>query len=105
MGPTRFTAAMGLGNCSNFLAEIFAILIGLSWATQNGYDDVWVVSDSFSAVTVFSKDKVPWEVNFSADHMAGRGSFLDLGQIESHSIRPPSLPAIEMPFKDYYCFS
>ncbi|XP_026459475.1 uncharacterized protein LOC113360150 [Papaver somniferum] len=51
---------IGLGITSNFLAELYGILVGLEWATQWGYMKILIHSDSSSVITVLENDSVPW---------------------------------------------
>ncbi|OVA08039.1 Ribonuclease H domain [Macleaya cordata] len=90
---TLATIAMGLGICSNFIAEVVAILLGIEWAVENHKGNIWVVSDSMAAIKAFKDNKIPlfarnrWnsvknlfqqmkfshsfrEVNFAADALA-----------------------------------
>ncbi|OVA20045.1 hypothetical protein BVC80_1667g77 [Macleaya cordata] len=32
---------------------------GMEWAAENGWSDVWVVSDSLTATRVFKMDRIP----------------------------------------------
>ncbi|XP_026378657.1 uncharacterized protein LOC113273104 [Papaver somniferum] len=51
---------VGLGVISNFLVELYNILIGLDWAVQWGYRDVLVRTDSMSVITALEGDNIPW---------------------------------------------
>ncbi|OVA01464.1 Ribonuclease H domain [Macleaya cordata] len=121
---TLATIAMGLGICSNFTAEVVAILLGIEWAVENHKVNIWVVSNSMAAIKAFRDNKIPWfarnrwnsvknlfqqmkfshsfrEVNFAADALAKQGSFLPSGQIISFNGRLETL-AIENPEQIYY---
>ncbi|XP_026448377.1 uncharacterized protein LOC113348737 [Papaver somniferum] len=91
---------VGLGIISNYMAELYSILIGLEWAVQWGYRDVLVRTDSSSVIKTLEGDSIPWfarqrwydvkgmfdsinfvhtyrEANFAADKMAKTGFLLD----------------------------
>ncbi|OVA20365.1 Ribonuclease H domain [Macleaya cordata] len=119
--------AAGLGVCSSYVAEMIAILMGLEWAVAKGFSNIIVNSDSHGAVQFFISNRIPWmmeprwrlikqrqisigfrdcfrEINFSADSLAKRGSFLIAGQIESFDDRPVFLRNLEFPNIPYYRF-
>ncbi|XP_026420224.1 uncharacterized protein LOC113316221 [Papaver somniferum] len=96
---------------SNYLAEIYAILVGLEWAIVWGFRNVVVRTDSLSAIRAFEDNSVPWffvqrwmdarrkydyvrfihtyrEANFTADNMAKRGCFLTNGMGMHYVGRP-----------------
>ncbi|XP_026443385.1 uncharacterized protein LOC113343412 [Papaver somniferum] len=50
---------VGLGIISNYMAELYSILIGLEWAVQWGYRDVLVRTDSSSVITALEGDYIP----------------------------------------------
>ncbi|OVA06440.1 Ribonuclease H domain [Macleaya cordata] len=120
------TIAKGLGNCSNFIAEVSAILLGIEWAAANNKLQIWVVSDSITAIKSFAENKVPWfarnrwnsvrssfqnmtfshtyrEVNFAADALANQGSSLPPGYVISGNGSPANL-VIENQELTYYRF-
>ncbi|XP_026399788.1 uncharacterized protein LOC113295676 [Papaver somniferum] len=111
---------IGLGIASNYLAELYGILVGLEWATQWGYRRVVIRSDSSSVITSLEMDNVRWfaqqrwtdikklydsirfvhtfrKVNFAADGMDKRGCLLEDG-VGLHFVgRPVFLHFIEFP--------
>ncbi|OVA06545.1 Ribonuclease H domain [Macleaya cordata] len=125
-GSTLGAMAVGLGICTNFVAEVLAILLGLEWAKNLGWTNIWVTSDSQAAIRCFIDNKVPWfiltrwnsvkegirtsfsfvfrETNFAADTMSKRGAYLPLGTKESFDYRPTFL-SVENPDSCYYRFS
>ncbi|OVA15408.1 Ribonuclease H domain [Macleaya cordata] len=125
-GETLAAMSVGLGICTNFVAELFAIILGLEWALENGCRRSWVASDSAAAIRCFWKDKVPlfirarWnnikrslcisfslvyrECNFAADTMAKRGASLPLGTRETFNHKPAFL-VVENPDSTYFRFS
>lgn len=118
---------IGLGITSNYMAELYGILVGLEWATQWGYRQVVIRSDSTSVITDLKKDNIPWfaqqrwmdikglydsiwfvhtfrETNFAADGMAKRGYHLEDG-VELHIVgRPNFLHSVEYPNVNSYRF-
>ncbi|OVA06927.1 Ribonuclease H domain [Macleaya cordata] len=120
------TISQGLGSCSNYIAEVVAIVLGLEWAASNHHSKIWVVSDSNLAIHSFKANMVPWfargrwnavkgyfhdiffshiyrEVNFAADSLAKKGSFLDQG-VSILSVGCPDQLVLEMPDKVYFRF-
>ncbi|XP_026378401.1 uncharacterized protein LOC113272819 [Papaver somniferum] len=111
---------VGLGVISNFLAELYSILIGLDWAVQWGYRDVLVRTDSLNVITSLEGDNIPWfarhrwyeaKVKFdsiqlvhTADKMAKTGCFLDSGVRLNFVGRPLLLNLIEYPNVSYFRF-
>ncbi|OVA07843.1 Ribonuclease H domain [Macleaya cordata] len=125
-GGTIGAMAVGLGICTNFIAEILAIILGLEWAKNLGLEKIWVTSDSHAAIRCFNDNKIPWfvlsrwtnlkknlilnfslvyrETNFAADSMSKKEALLPLGISESFDHRPYFL-TIENPATTYFRFS
>ncbi|OVA08056.1 Ribonuclease H domain [Macleaya cordata] len=125
-GNTIGAMSVGLGICTNFVAELLAIILGLEWALDRGWSKIWVTSDSQTTITCFASDKVLWfinsrwnnirknltikfstvfrETNFAADTMSKRVANLPLGTKETFDHRPSFL-AIENPNTYYFRFS
>ncbi|OVA00928.1 Ribonuclease H domain [Macleaya cordata] len=125
-GNTIGAMSAGLGICTNFVAELLAIIFGLEWASDRGWSKIWVTSDSQTAIKCFASDKVPWfiisrwhnirknltikflsvfrETNFVADTMSKRGANLPLGTKETFDHRLSFL-AVENPNTCYFRFS
>ncbi|OVA06386.1 Ribonuclease H domain [Macleaya cordata] len=125
-GNTIGTMSAELGICTNFVAELLAIILGLEWASDRGWSKIWVTFDSQTAIKCFASDKVPWfinsrwhnirknltikfssvfrEINFAADTMSKRGANLPLGTKETFDHRPSFL-AVENPNTCYFRFS
>ncbi|KAF6168311.1 hypothetical protein GIB67_018151 [Kingdonia uniflora] len=99
----RFTTA--------YISESVAIVETLNFTVTLGIQNVWVTSDSQSAVYAFNHDQVSWqitplwlqvkdkfarrriitvwrEVNFGADQAARRGCCIDGDTVERHMRRP-----------------
>ncbi|XP_026399749.1 uncharacterized protein LOC113295634 [Papaver somniferum] len=55
--------SVGFGVHTNYLAELFCVIVGLEWASKFGVGKICIRTDSMSAV----------EANFAADCMAKRG--------------------------------
>ncbi|KAF6174588.1 hypothetical protein GIB67_006240 [Kingdonia uniflora] len=91
------TFSKSIAQATNYIVETTAIISGVQRAVAQGWRQVWVVSDSAAAIKAFLKDNIPWsfrttwnlithlfqnirfshvwrECNFSADHLARRGS-------------------------------
>ncbi|XP_026443242.1 uncharacterized protein LOC113343173 [Papaver somniferum] len=100
---------IGLGIATNYMAELYGIIVCLEWAIQWGYDRLLIRSDSSSVLKALEEDNVPWfatqrwlnakglygairfvhtfrEANFAADGMAKRGCLLEEG-VDLHSKR------------------
>ncbi|XP_026383531.1 uncharacterized protein LOC113279027 [Papaver somniferum] len=100
----RVVGAMciGLGITSNYLAELYSIIIGLEWAAPWGFRKILIRLDSSSVIRALEDDSLPWfaqqqwfvvrslfdsirfvhtyrEANFAADKMAKRGCLLENG--------------------------
>ncbi|XP_026442651.1 uncharacterized protein LOC113342272 [Papaver somniferum] len=113
---------IGLGTTTNYLAEVFAVIVGLEWAMKFGLQRICIRSDSMAAMQTFSGgvSNVPWfirsrwvvvkrnyarirfvhsfrETNFSADTMAKRGCFLQEKEGMNYDGRPDFLHLIELP--------
>ncbi|XP_026399703.1 uncharacterized protein LOC113295587 [Papaver somniferum] len=92
--------SIGLGVKTNYLAELYGIIVGLEWAMQWGFSRICIRSDSMGVVEAFKNNSIPWfarnrwilicrhytsirfihtfrEVNFSADAMEKRGCLLN----------------------------
>ncbi|XP_026443843.1 uncharacterized protein LOC113343995 [Papaver somniferum] len=94
--------SVGFGVQTNYLAELFCVIVGLEWAAKFGVENICIPTDSMSVVLAFSGDilAIPWflrprwvtvranysnirfvhtyrEANFAADCMAKRGCFLE----------------------------
>ncbi|XP_026400453.1 uncharacterized protein LOC113296361 [Papaver somniferum] len=119
--------SIGLGVTTNFLAELYGIIVGLEWAMQWGFERICVRSDSFSVVEAFKNSSIPWfsrsrwlaicrhyvsirfihtfrEANFAADKTAKRGCLL-ANEVGVHYVgRPPLLNSVEYPNVSYYRF-
>ncbi|XP_026442388.1 uncharacterized protein LOC113341892 [Papaver somniferum] len=54
--------SVGFGVQTNYLAELFCIIVGLEWAVKFESQNICIRTDSMSAVLVFSGDnnEVPW---------------------------------------------
>ncbi|XP_026443726.1 uncharacterized protein LOC113343824 [Papaver somniferum] len=118
---------IGLGITSNFLDELYGVVVGLEWAIQWGYRRILIRSDSTSVLGILERKSLPWfvqqrwktvcqhydsirfvhsfrEANFSADKMARRGC--NLGhRVGIHYVgRPDFLISIELPNVAYFRF-
>ncbi|XP_026430528.1 uncharacterized protein LOC113327569 [Papaver somniferum] len=51
---------IGLGIATNYMAELYGIIVGLEWAIQWGYDRLLIRSDSSSVLKALEEDNVPW---------------------------------------------
>ncbi|KAF5191552.1 hypothetical protein FRX31_018863 [Thalictrum thalictroides] len=123
-GNVLSAVCQGLHPMTNFLAECWAIVVGLEWAASQGHSHIWMESDSTAAVQAFGNEKVPWsmearwvnaiaelhhvvisstwrEVNFSADLLANRGADLGPDINETFVGRPPFLRRVEDPYCCY----
>ncbi|XP_026459448.1 uncharacterized protein LOC113360119 [Papaver somniferum] len=117
----------GLGNSTNFVAEIIGTINALEWAVKELKNKVIINSDSKEAVYAFSKNKLPWfiwnrwihvcskissihfnhvyrEINFSADFFAKKGLLLAKGQVLKFNERPSNMQRMEFPGLTYYKF-
>ncbi|XP_026417275.1 uncharacterized protein LOC113312753 [Papaver somniferum] len=122
--------SVGFGVQTNYLAELFCIIVGLEWAIKFEIQNICIRTDSMSDVLVFSGDnnEVPWflrsrwmavrarynmirfvhsyrEANFAANCMAKRGCFLEEGEGLSYDNRPDFLLSIELPNVSYFRFT
>ncbi|XP_026396970.1 uncharacterized protein LOC113291684 [Papaver somniferum] len=91
--------SISLGVTTNYLAELYGIIVGLEWAARWGARRICVRSDSDSVVEAFKNSNLPWfsklrwmeickyydsirflhtfrEANFLADKLAKRGCLL-----------------------------
>ncbi|XP_026437319.1 uncharacterized protein LOC113335497 [Papaver somniferum] len=119
--------SIGLGVTTNYLAELYAIIIGMEWAMQWNYDRICVQSDSYGVVQALQSSSIPWfartrwerlcnhyisiriihtfrEANFSADKMAKNGCYLDNEEGIQYEGRPDFLISVEKPNVSYYRF-
>ncbi|KAF6135084.1 hypothetical protein GIB67_040395 [Kingdonia uniflora] len=48
---------------TDFYAECVAIVDGLPKAVDLGIENIWVISDSQSAIHAFNSDLIPWQLN------------------------------------------
>lgn len=101
----------GICNGDNFSAEYLVILDASMNAVSRGWQQLWIESDSQTAVLAFNNRNLPWrikmrwklikaklikvmvshnwrEANFIADCASKRGSFLDASVTESFLSRP-----------------
>ncbi|KAF6135893.1 hypothetical protein GIB67_006785 [Kingdonia uniflora] len=62
-GNVTAVIIMNLEYTTAFFAECEAIVEGLVQALQMGIANIWVTSDSKSAVHAFNTDQVPWQLN------------------------------------------
>ncbi|OUZ99195.1 Ribonuclease H domain [Macleaya cordata] len=126
MGNTLAAMSIRLRICTNFVAEILAIILGMEWAFDQGWSNVWIASDSMAAIRCFTANKIPWfirsrwnniknslsssfsfvnrECNFAADTMSKRGTSLQLGCRDFFDHKPSFL-SVENPDTVYYRFS
>ncbi|XP_026399079.1 uncharacterized protein LOC113294922 [Papaver somniferum] len=80
----NFIGAMstGLGRTNNFLAEIYAIIVGLEWALKWTVRKVWKmwrnIQNSYDSIRFVRTYR---EANFAADAMAKRGCLLRNGPL------------------------
>ncbi|XP_026420076.1 uncharacterized protein LOC113316057 [Papaver somniferum] len=118
---------VGLGVISNYMAELYGILIGVEWAVQLGYRNILVRTDSSSVISSLEEDNVPWfaqqrwtdvkgmfdsikfvhtyhEANFAADKMAKSGCLLSYGVRLNFVGRLVLLKSIEFPNVSYFRF-
>ncbi|XP_026428241.1 uncharacterized protein LOC113324121 [Papaver somniferum] len=98
------TLSGGVGITSNFIAEIYAVLCALEWATFLQLKKIIVRSHSKAVIILANNNRVPWEINFSADSLAKKGATLAAGERICHFGRPQTLKRIEMPDTPYYRF-
>ncbi|XP_026455672.1 uncharacterized protein LOC113356677 [Papaver somniferum] len=119
--------SIGLGITTNYLAELYAIIIGMEWAMQCNYDRICVQSDSYGVVQALQSSSIPWfararwerlcnhyisiriihtyrEANFSADKMAKNGCYLDNEVGIQYEGRPDFLISVENPNVSYFRF-
>ncbi|OVA06629.1 hypothetical protein BVC80_1737g41 [Macleaya cordata] len=119
--------AIGLGICTNFWAEILAILSGIQYAKEKGWRKIWMTSDSQAAIYAFMSDAVLWrvqawwrslkpfffslrfssvlrEVNFTADGLERRGARLSDGEKEVFPGRPIFVQSLEVRDRLYFRF-
>ncbi|XP_026399241.1 uncharacterized protein LOC113295102 [Papaver somniferum] len=52
--------SISLSVTSNYLAELYEIIVGLEWAMQWGFERICVRSDSFGVVEAFKNSSIPW---------------------------------------------
>ncbi|XP_026459481.1 uncharacterized protein LOC113360156 [Papaver somniferum] len=118
---------IGLGITTNFLAELYGVIVGLEWAIRWGVRRVCIRSDSFSVVEALKNSTLPWfsrqrwvavcrnydairfvhtyrEANFAADNMAKKGCLLENGEGMHYEGRSLFLNSAEYPNVIYYRF-
>ncbi|XP_026383956.1 uncharacterized protein LOC113279476 [Papaver somniferum] len=119
--------SIGLGITTNYLEEMYGIIVGLEWARQWGFQRILIRSDSTSVIKAFEENSIPWfaqqrwldvrhsyvsvrfthtfcEANFSADQMAKKGCSFD-NEVGMHYVgRPNFLSSIEYPNVEYFIF-
>ncbi|XP_026416788.1 uncharacterized protein LOC113312245 [Papaver somniferum] len=119
------TMSGGVGNATNYIEEILAVISALEWAFVLKAQNVIIRSDSKTVVNDFCNNCIPWmfrarwlnakqnleciifqhcfrEVNFSADDLAKRGAGLRDGERIIHTGRPSFLKRSKMPNVVYY---
>ncbi|XP_026400460.1 uncharacterized protein LOC113296368 [Papaver somniferum] len=102
---------IGLGVTTNYLAELYGIIVGMEWATRWGVRRICIRSDSYGVVEALKNSNLPWfarqrwlmvcrnydsirfihtyrEANFATDSMAKRGCYLDNGVGMHYEGRP-----------------
>ncbi|KAF9599054.1 hypothetical protein IFM89_033661 [Coptis chinensis] len=112
----------GIGVATNYEAECTAIIEGLNMAIQQGWQHIWVHTDSVAAAKAFQADKVLWKLraqwdkikhsciwlhftsSFAADTSANKGVQLNKGSKQWWNHKPPFLKKIENPDLTYYRF-
>ncbi|XP_026399682.1 uncharacterized protein LOC113295565 [Papaver somniferum] len=52
--------SIGLGVTTNYLAELYGIIVGLEWAMQWDFDRICVRSDSMGVVEAIKNNSIPW---------------------------------------------
>ncbi|KAL5725636.1 hypothetical protein ACHQM5_008760 [Ranunculus cassubicifolius] len=62
VGDFLLIVAEGIGIADNFWAEMVAIITGVEIALSKGWGNMWVESDSKSAVAAIHQDKIPWKL-------------------------------------------
>lgn len=120
--------SIGLGITTNFLAELYGVIIGLEWATRWGIRKACIRSDSYSVFEALRNTNLPWfarqrwitivgnyeavrfvhtyrEANFAADNMPKKGCLLDNGVGMHYEGRPIFLNSVEFPNVIYYTFN
>ncbi|XP_026399658.1 uncharacterized protein LOC113295544 [Papaver somniferum] len=112
--------SIGLGVTTNYLAELYGIIVGMEWAVRWEVRRICIRSDSFSVVEALKNNNIPWfarqrwvavcrhydtvrfihtyrEANFSADVMAKRGCLLNEEEGLHYDARPLFLTSVEYP--------
>ncbi|XP_026399720.1 uncharacterized protein LOC113295603 [Papaver somniferum] len=122
--------SVGFGVQTNYLAEVFCVIVVLEWASKFGVGKICIRTDSMSAVLVYSGDinGIPWflrprwvavksrynsirfvhtyrEANFAANYMAKRGCLLEEGEGLSYDNKPDFILSIELPNVTYFGFN
>lgn len=120
--------SVGFGVRTNYLAELFCIIVALEW-TKFGIGDICIRTDSMGAVQAYNSDtlEIPWflrqrwmvvrarynkirfvhtyrEANFSADVMAKRGYLLEDGEGINYDNKPEFIRLVELPNVIYFRF-
>ncbi|XP_026378407.1 uncharacterized protein LOC113272825 [Papaver somniferum] len=126
----NFVGAMsiGLGRTTNFLAEIYVVIVGLEWARKWDFRRILIRSDSMGAIKAFSDSNIPWfarkrwrsiqqsynsirfvhtyrEAKFVVDSMSKRGCLLRNGEGLNYDERPYFLYSLEFPDVCYFRFN
>lgn len=121
--------SVGFGIRTNYLAELFCVIVALDWATKFEVGNVCIRTDSMGAVQAYNGDNmtVPcflrhrWiavkikyqkirfvhiyrEVNFAADVMAKRGCLLENGEGIIYDSRSDFVRSFEFPNIIYFRF-
>ncbi|XP_026399735.1 uncharacterized protein LOC113295618 [Papaver somniferum] len=119
--------SIGLGVTTNYLAELYGIIVGMEWAVRWGFRQICIRYDSFSVVEALKNNNIPWfarqrrvavcrhydtlrfihtyrEANFSADAMEKRGFLLNEQEGLYYDGRPLFLASIEYPNVANYRF-
>ncbi|OVA05198.1 Ribonuclease H domain [Macleaya cordata] len=58
-GNTLAAMSIGLGICTNFMVDTLAIILGMEWAFDQGWSNVWIASDSMAAIRCFTANNIP----------------------------------------------
>ncbi|XP_026459759.1 uncharacterized protein LOC113360466 [Papaver somniferum] len=119
--------SIGLGTTTNYLAEIYGIVVGLEWAVKWNTNRVLIRTDSKSAMDALDTGTMPWfvrsrwrhifanydnirfehiyrEANFSAESLAKQGCNFGEEQGMNYEGRPIFLTSVESPNVYYFRF-
>ncbi|XP_026435151.1 uncharacterized protein LOC113332868 [Papaver somniferum] len=124
-GAFIFGESGGLGVATNYVAEFFASIRALEWASHNHKTKLVLQSDSKACITSLINHNIPWfllarwhrvisglsvtyrhvyrEINNAADNFAKKGSHLQKGKTLSFNKKPGNL-CLEYPNTIYYRF-